>query len=251
MPATKPFCSSATRRTVYAESILNVCKFFTESPTTCISGVMGSELKQRITRILSGQGVRKLDLRRKAMLALACVLAVGVPLAAGFLRAANGQTQPAPENGIEKSGIAGTWQGKEHTPEGNDLRMVLKIAKDEKGALSATLYSLDQAEMAPAGGSVSFQEGKLRFVNDFPGLTYEGTMLADGNSMSGTMTYAKRSFLWRWSVRSQGLNGRFLLSLRRLRRWQRTRSQTWRWRRSNRISRETRLSCLKCREEPW
>ena len=28
---------------------------------------------------------------------------------------------------------------------------------------------------------------------DFPGLTYEGTMSADGNSMSGTMTYAKRS----------------------------------------------------------
>jgi hypothetical protein len=154
---------------------------------------MGSELKQRIARIVSRQGERKLDLRRKAMLAVACVLAVGVPLAAGFLRAANGQTQPAQENGIEKSGIAGTWQGTEHTPEGHDLRMVLKIAKDEKGALTATLYSIDQTELFPAGGSVRFQEGKLRFVNDFPGLTYEGTMLADGNSMSGAMTYARRS----------------------------------------------------------
>jgi uncharacterized protein (TIGR03435 family) len=142
---------------------------------------------------MSGQGVRKLDLRRKATLALACVLAVGVPLAAGFLRAASGQTQPAQENGIEKSGIAGTWQGTEHTPDGHDLRMVLKIAKDEKGVLSATLYSLEQGEIGPARGSVRFQEGKLRFVNDFPGLTYEGTMSADGNSMSGTMTYAKRS----------------------------------------------------------
>jgi uncharacterized protein (TIGR03435 family) len=177
---------------VYAESILNICKFFTESPTTCISGVMGSELKQRIARILSGQGERKLDLRRKAMLALACVLAVGVPLAAGFLRAAQGQTQPAQGDGTEKSGVAGTWQGTEHTPDGHDLRMVLKIAKDEKGALSATLYSLDQKELPAAGGSVRFQEGKLRFVNDFPGLTYEGTMSGDGNSMSGTMTYAGR-----------------------------------------------------------
>jgi uncharacterized protein (TIGR03435 family) len=176
---------------VYAESILNVCKFYTESPIACMSGVTGSELKRRIARILSGQGERKLDLRRKATLALACVLAVGVPLAAGFLRAAQGQTQPA--NGIEKSGIAGTWQGTEHTPEGHDLRMVLKIAKDEKGALSATLYSLDQKELPVAGGSIRFQGGKLRFVNDFPGLTYEGTMLADGNSMSGTMTYAGRS----------------------------------------------------------
>jgi uncharacterized protein (TIGR03435 family) len=179
---------------VYAESILNVCKLYTEPSIACMSGVTGSELKQRIARIMSGQGVRKLDLRRKAMLALACVLAVGVPLAAGFLRAANGQTQPAQENGNEKSGIAGTWQGTEHTPDGHDLRMVLKIAKDEKGALSGSVYSLDQGEMAGTlGGSVRFQEGKLRFVNDFPGLTYEGTMLADGNSMSGTMTYAKRS----------------------------------------------------------
>lgn len=154
---------------------------------------MGSELKQRVARILSGQGERKLDLRRKATLTMACVLAVGVPLAAGFLRAANGQTQPTQENGIEKSGVAGTWQGTEHVPDGHDLRMLLKIAKDEKGALSATLYSLDQAEIGPASGSVRFQEGKLRFVNDFPGLTYEGTMLADGNSISGTMTYAERS----------------------------------------------------------
>jgi bla regulator protein blaR1 len=178
---------------VYAESILNVCKFYTEPSIACISGVTGSELKHRITRIMSGQGVRKLDLRRKATLALTCVLAVGVPLAAGLLRAANGQTQPAQEKGNEKSGIAGTWQGTEHTPDGHDLRMELKVAKDEKGALSATLYSLDQTELPAIRGSVSFQEGKLRFVFDFPGLAYEGTMSADGNSMSGTMTYAKRS----------------------------------------------------------
>ena len=148
---------------VYAESILNVCKFFTESPTTCISGVMGSELKQRIARILSGQGERKLDLRRKAMLTMACVLAVGVPLAAGFLRAANGQTQPTQENGIEKSGIAGTWQGTEHTPDSHDLRMVLKIAKNEKGALSATLYSLDQTELSSCQRLGKFSRRKAAF----------------------------------------------------------------------------------------
>jgi bla regulator protein BlaR1 len=72
---------------VYAESILSVCKHHTESPIACVSGVTGSELKQRITQILSGQAVRKLDLRRKAMLAVACTLAVGIPLASGFLPA--------------------------------------------------------------------------------------------------------------------------------------------------------------------
>jgi uncharacterized protein (TIGR03435 family) len=178
---------------IYAESILNVCKFYTEAPIACISGVTGSELKQRIARIMSGQNARKLDLRRKAMLALACALAVGVPLAAGFLRAANGQTRAPQDDGNEKSGIAGTWQGTEHTPDGHDLRMVLKVVKDAKGALSATLYSLDQPELPPASGPVRLQEGRLRVVTNFPGLTYEGTMSADGNSMSGTMTFAKRA----------------------------------------------------------
>ena len=119
---------------VYAESILDVCKFFTESPTACISGVMGSDLKQRIASILSGPGERKLDLRRKAMLALACVLSMGVPLAAGFLRSAQGQAQSAQQNGIENGGIVDKWQGTEHTPDGHDLPMVLETAKDEKGA---------------------------------------------------------------------------------------------------------------------
>jgi uncharacterized protein (TIGR03435 family) len=173
---------------VYAESILDVCKFYTESPIACMSGVTGSELKQRIARILSGQGVRKLDLRRKAMLALACVLAVGVPLAAGFLRAAQGQTQLSQRSEIERVGIAGTWQGTEHGPNGHDLRMVLKIAKNEKGALSATLYSIDQKGPPMAGSSVSFERGTLRFENDFPRLTYEGKISTDGNSISGTVT---------------------------------------------------------------
>jgi uncharacterized protein (TIGR03435 family) len=39
-----------------------------------------------------------------------------------------------------------------------------------------------------AGSSVSFERGALRFVNDFPRLTYEGKMSADGNSISGTVT---------------------------------------------------------------
>ncbi len=151
-----------------------------------MSGVAGSELKQRIARILSGQGVRKLDLRRKALLALACVLAVGVPLTAGLVHAALGQTQGS--GGAEKGGIAGTWQGTMRAPDGHNLRVVLKIAKDEKGGLIATLYNLDLSGPPMGGSSVSFEKGTLRFVNDFPRLTYEGKMSADGNSISGTVT---------------------------------------------------------------
>jgi uncharacterized protein (TIGR03435 family) len=170
----------------YAEGILNVCKFYVEAPLSCMSGVAGSELKQRIARILSGQGARKLDLRQKVLLALACALAVGVPLAAGLVRAAQGQTQGSAA--AEKGGIAGTWQGTMHTPDGHNPRMVLKIAKDEKGVLSATLYNLDQKGPPMAGSSVTFDGGTLRFVNDFPRLIYEGKISADGNSIRGTVT---------------------------------------------------------------
>ena len=187
----------------YAEGILNVCKFYVEAPLSCVSGVTGSELKQRIARILSGQSVRKLDGRRKALLALACVLAVGLPVTAGLVRGAQGQTPgAAPEQdgggnisigaaGTEVAGnrIIGTWQGTAHLPSGRDSRFVLKIAKDEKGALSATMYGIDQSGPAAvmAGNSVSFAAGTLRFSNFYPGLSFEGKLSADGNSVGGTV----------------------------------------------------------------
>ena len=172
----------------YAEGILNVCKFYVEVPLSCVSGVMGSELKRRIARILSGQLARKLDLRRKALLGLAGALALGAPLALGVVHGSTGVLQAAAQAPTPKYNITGTWQGTGHAPGGHNLRVVLKIAKDEKGGLSATLYNLDQSDPPMVGSLVSFERGTLRFVNDFPRLTYEGKLSADGNSISGTVT---------------------------------------------------------------
>jgi uncharacterized protein (TIGR03435 family) len=172
----------------YAEGILNVCEFYVEVPLSCVSGVTGSDVKRRIARILSGLAARKLDLRRKALLGLAGVLAVGAPPALGVVRGTMGAVQAAAQAPPAKGNITGTWQGKGHAPGGHDLRFVLKIAKDEKGTLSATLYSIDQKEAPLAGDAVRFEGGTLRFVNQFPGLTYEGKISADGNSISGTVT---------------------------------------------------------------
>jgi uncharacterized protein (TIGR03435 family) len=183
-----------TRRPfAYAEGILNVCKFYVEVPLSCVSGVTGSELKQRIARILSGQCVRKLDVRRKALLAAAGVLALGMPLMLGAARAARaperGPAQAAAPSPVETGSITGTWQGTAHLPNGRDARFVLKITRDDKGALSATAYALDQMGGPPiTGDSVHFEGGTLRFVNTFPGLTYEGKMSPDRNSISGTAT---------------------------------------------------------------
>lgn len=44
----------------YADAILNVCKHYVQSPVVCVSGIIGSDLKRRIVRIMArhrGQGL--------------------------------------------------------------------------------------------------------------------------------------------------------------------------------------------------
>ena len=138
-------------------------------------------------RILSAQAAPKLNLWR-ALLGLAGVSALLAPRAMGVVRNTMGAVQVTAQAPLQKDNIAGTWQGTAHVPGSRDLRFVLKIAKDGQGTLSATLYSIDQKEKPMAADAVRFAGGTLRFVNQFPGLTYEGTISADGNSISGTVT---------------------------------------------------------------
>jgi uncharacterized protein (TIGR03435 family) len=83
---------------VYAESILKICEFCVGSPLTCISAVTGAELKSRITRIMSDQIARKLDLRRKLLLGVAAILAVAAPIATGILHASQRRADSATQN---------------------------------------------------------------------------------------------------------------------------------------------------------
>jgi bla regulator protein blaR1 len=69
---------------VYAESILKTCEFCVTSPLTCVSGVTGADLKNRIIRIMAQRAGLQLDLRRKMLLAVAAVLAVAVPIGIGL-----------------------------------------------------------------------------------------------------------------------------------------------------------------------
>jgi bla regulator protein blaR1 len=71
----------------YAESILNVCKLYVESPLACVSGVTGSGLKKRIAAIMGNRVGRRLTPARRVTLATAAVLAIALPLAAGALTA--------------------------------------------------------------------------------------------------------------------------------------------------------------------
>jgi uncharacterized protein (TIGR03435 family) len=79
---------------VYAEGILNVCKFYVESPLTCVSGVTGSNLKKRIEEIMTHQISRKLTFGRKLLLAAAGFAAVTTPIAIGIIDAPQVRAQP-------------------------------------------------------------------------------------------------------------------------------------------------------------
>ena len=71
----------------YAEGIVNVCRRYVESPLACVSGVSGSNVKNRIRDIMTNRAVAKLSVVKKAVLAgvgatvlVAPILAQSVPL---------------------------------------------------------------------------------------------------------------------------------------------------------------------------
>ena len=81
---------SGNEAETYAESIVSVCKFCIESPLACAAGVSGSDLKQRIVRIMSGGIADNLRFSRKLLLGAAGFAAIAAPTAIGVFRA--GQT---------------------------------------------------------------------------------------------------------------------------------------------------------------
>lgn len=80
---------------VYAQGILNVCRFYLESPTPLSAGVTGAGLKQRIREILSPRMLAPLSFIHRIAILSAASLLVLWPVAIGYLRA---QTLP-PEPG--------------------------------------------------------------------------------------------------------------------------------------------------------
>jgi uncharacterized protein (TIGR03435 family) len=83
----------SARPEAYAESILKVCAFCLEPPAACVSGVSGSDLKERILRIMTYRSGAALSGLRKAVLCTAAALAIGVPLGFGMLHAMQEPTQ--------------------------------------------------------------------------------------------------------------------------------------------------------------
>jgi bla regulator protein blaR1 len=73
---------------VYAESILRVCKFCSESPLACLSGITGADLKRRVLQIMTERVVRKLAWKKKLLIATVGVCVAAVPIFLGEAKAA-------------------------------------------------------------------------------------------------------------------------------------------------------------------
>lgn len=70
---------------VYASTILKVCKFCIQSPIACVSGMSGSHLGRRMTHIMSEARVRELSIHKQTFLLAVGLLAVSLPVMAGFV----------------------------------------------------------------------------------------------------------------------------------------------------------------------
>jgi hypothetical protein len=81
--------------------------------------------------------------------------------------------------------VAGDWQGTLNAG-GTDLRLVLHVTKAADGSLKATLDSVDQGANGIPVSSISLKNSKLSLGVDAVHGTYEGTVAADGKTISGT-----------------------------------------------------------------
>jgi uncharacterized protein (TIGR03435 family) len=92
---------------------------------------------------------------------------------------------PAPQTApASPHDLADTWQGTLHA--GQDLRTIVKITKDDKGAYNGTFYSIDQGAQGFALDSITLDGSDVKMTLKLFNLTYTGKLSADGRTIDGT-----------------------------------------------------------------
>ena len=72
---------------LYAEAIVKVCQWSTESPLTCVAGVTGGNLKRRIEQIMTARNLPGLSFAKKAVLAITGAVVLTAPVLVGIANA--------------------------------------------------------------------------------------------------------------------------------------------------------------------
>jgi hypothetical protein len=103
--------------------------------------------------------------------------------------------------------ITGNWQGTITPRQGKPLRMVLQVLHDETGALKARIYSIDQGPTGDWADSVSVQDSTVKFVVGMIGLSYEGKLSSNGDTITGTWIQGDRTpFTFRKATKETALS---------------------------------------------
>ncbi|MGO9776790.1 MAG: M56 family metallopeptidase [Terracidiphilus sp.] len=170
---------SGNEADIYAESILNVCKFCIESPLACVAGVAGSDLKGRIVRIMTGKAAHNLDLGRKLLLVLAATVAISIPVVFGLVHIQQADAL------TPTRGIAGTWQCTLHS--GLDLRGVIEISRSENGRYKGVFYAIDQTSTPIPVTGITLDGAAVKISFAEFGALFEGKLAPDGRSISGSL----------------------------------------------------------------
>jgi len=78
---------------VYAEGILNVCKFYMQLSVACAAGVAGADLKKRIESIMTPRQLRRLSAAGAVVISSAAVLTLLIPITLGAMLATPSRAQ--------------------------------------------------------------------------------------------------------------------------------------------------------------
>jgi non-heme chloroperoxidase len=71
--------------------------------------------------------------------------------------------------------------------------MVLQLLHDDSGELKARIYSIDQGPTGDWADSVSVQDSTVKLVVGMIGLSYEGKLSSNGETITGTWIQGDRT----------------------------------------------------------
>jgi hypothetical protein len=100
------------------------------------------------------------------------------------------QAQAAPASAHD---IADTWQGTLHV--GRDLRTIVKITKNDKGAYEGNFYSIDQGSQPFKLDSVTVNGSDVKMDLKLIGVVFTGKLSADGKTIDGNWSQGPNPYL--------------------------------------------------------